>query len=341
MKNPNIEQVSEYAGVSRVTVSRALNGDFRVRPQTVEKVLIAAREIGYKLPAIERRSQRVANGTLHKGILKTGQIALLVPERYDAGMQTPMFRSLQRGINECLFDHKIGLVTTHLGPNWELPICIQKKLVDGFIIRGNIHDSGFPKEVEDGLLRFPHVSTMYLTYETPEDLVVPDEGALGAIAAQEFAKRGCKNIVVLRPDDQRTDFALRAASFSFACKNLGIKVKELLFKEKFDTVSGISTNMQGLLKKVDKPDGIFVFHQIKNGGEVLKEMGWIPDNGVQACADLRDVSELKEFLPAGSFGVDLRVKQVGAAAAEQLLWRIQHPQAERRTISIRPELVTS
>lgn len=341
MPSSNIEQVSKLAGVSRVTVSRALNGDFRVRHQTVEKVLIAAREIGYKLPAIERRSQRVANGTLHKGILKTGQIALLVPECSDLGMNTPMFHSLQRGINECLFDRKIGLVSTPMGPHGELPICIQKKLVDGFIIRGNIHDAGFSKELEEGLLRFPHVSTMYLTYETPEDLVVSDEGALGAIAAQEFSRRGCKEILLLRPDDKRTDFALRAASFAFAAKNLGLKIKELLYKEKFDNDAGHYSNMSDLLQPINNPDGIFVFHQIAFGGALLKEKGWTPENGVQVCADLRDVSELIEFLPAGSFGVDLRVKQVGAAAAEQLLWRIQYPQAEKRTISIRPEIVKS
>ena len=155
------------------------------------------------------------------------------------------------------------------------------------------------------------------------------------MAAQEFASRGCRELILLRPDDDRPDFALRAASFKLFAKMAGMNVNELFFP----TDAYKSGNTIDVLKKVTKPEGILFFHWIEFGGEAVKELGWTPENGVHVGSELRDLSELDEFLPNGSFGIDLRIPQIGAAAAEQLLWRIQHPQAEKRTVCIRPDIV--
>ncbi len=45
-KRKTLAAVAAVAGVSKMTVSRALRGDMDVSPKTVEKVIRAAREIG-------------------------------------------------------------------------------------------------------------------------------------------------------------------------------------------------------------------------------------------------------------------------------------------------------
>ena len=47
MKKVTVRMVGEAAGVSHSTVSRVLNSDPRVHPVTRDRVLAAAREMGY------------------------------------------------------------------------------------------------------------------------------------------------------------------------------------------------------------------------------------------------------------------------------------------------------
>lgn len=47
-KRPTIEMVAAHAGVSRQTVSNAANAPNRLRPETLNKVLGAIEEMGYR-----------------------------------------------------------------------------------------------------------------------------------------------------------------------------------------------------------------------------------------------------------------------------------------------------
>ncbi len=55
MKTVTLERVAAKAGVSRATVSRVMNNHLTVDPETAEKVLRIARELGYRLSPREGR----------------------------------------------------------------------------------------------------------------------------------------------------------------------------------------------------------------------------------------------------------------------------------------------
>ncbi|WP_311270952.1 LacI family DNA-binding transcriptional regulator [Sphingobium sp. WCS2017Hpa-17] len=62
---PTMAMVAELAGVSKITVSRALNGSALVRPEVREKIASVAREVGYRMNSAARslrtrRSQTIA-----------------------------------------------------------------------------------------------------------------------------------------------------------------------------------------------------------------------------------------------------------------------------------------
>src|SRR4029078_10006468 len=51
---PKLADVADRAGVSLKTASRALNGEYGVAPATAEKVLSAARELGFRAHLLRR-----------------------------------------------------------------------------------------------------------------------------------------------------------------------------------------------------------------------------------------------------------------------------------------------
>lgn len=55
---PGIKELAEKLGLSKATVSKALNGYSQVNAQTRQRVLNAAEEMGYSLPETEARSAR-------------------------------------------------------------------------------------------------------------------------------------------------------------------------------------------------------------------------------------------------------------------------------------------
>ena len=55
----NLKELSQMLGLSRTTISRALNGYPEVNKETRERVLQAARETGYRP---NRAAQRLATG---------------------------------------------------------------------------------------------------------------------------------------------------------------------------------------------------------------------------------------------------------------------------------------
>ena len=55
---PGIKELAEKLGLSKATVSKALNGYAQVNAQTRQRVLAAAEELGYSLPDTDNRSAK-------------------------------------------------------------------------------------------------------------------------------------------------------------------------------------------------------------------------------------------------------------------------------------------
>ncbi|MCO1576901.1 LacI family transcriptional regulator [Crossiella sp. SN42] len=84
---PTLEDVAAYAGVSRSTASRALNEDAYVSSRAREKVLDAARELGYS-PNLAARSLVTR---------RTNAIALVLSEPETKVLEDPYFAEIVRG----------------------------------------------------------------------------------------------------------------------------------------------------------------------------------------------------------------------------------------------------
>jgi LacI family transcriptional regulator len=118
-----IRDVAQRAGVSRQTVSRAMNNKADITPETRQRVLEVARELGY-------RPSSIAQGlkTQH-----TRTIGLVVPD-----IANPFFAEVARGASEVAHSQSYGvfLCNTDEHPERELDILrlLEAHRVEGIVL---------------------------------------------------------------------------------------------------------------------------------------------------------------------------------------------------------------
>lgn len=118
-----IRDVAQKAGVSRQTVSRAINNKGEISPQTRTRILEIARELGY-LPSSIARGLKTS---------RTLTIGLVVPD-----IANPFFAEVARGASEVAYgaDYGVLLCNTDERPERELAALrtLEAHRVDGLLL---------------------------------------------------------------------------------------------------------------------------------------------------------------------------------------------------------------
>jgi len=152
----SVRQIAREAGVSISTVSRVLNNDSSVHPDTRTKVLAVANEKGYT-PSVGRRV------TTHVALAYTQEMTLSHP--YDA----TVIEGLAKGLDERGFDLVILNLHRDKRPNETYTQFFIRKGVRGVILRtmketrsvcNTIADEGFPHVVISERFDEPNVCSI-------------------------------------------------------------------------------------------------------------------------------------------------------------------------------------
>jgi DNA-binding LacI/PurR family transcriptional regulator len=189
LRRVTIHDVAGKAGVSAAAVSHAFNDPERLRATTVERILVAARDLGYA-PNPHARA-------LHSR--RVGVIGVLFPQPIATVFANPFFASFLEGIGSVTDEQGIGLLTvTPL--RGSLEHAIASAPVDGFVIIGlderhgevaplrkrgvpfvivdgdaltassvNVDDEAGAYAAADLLLERGHRDVLALTFETPQE----------------------------------------------------------------------------------------------------------------------------------------------------------------------------
>ncbi len=116
----SIKKLAEYLGLSKSTVSRALNGYTDVNPDTRQKVLQAAQEMGYKPNATARR---LASG-------QSRNVGIVLPAN-ERSFITPAFSRILAGASTFLSRYDYQLIVTTIA-EWQ----DEQQVYDDFITSG-------------------------------------------------------------------------------------------------------------------------------------------------------------------------------------------------------------
>jgi len=184
------QELAEAVGYSRVTVSKALAGHPSVQPATRDKIIIRARELGYR-PSAAARAMRSG---------RCGAVALVTGVQCEDSF-APL--PLLHGIHHALSRRDLRMMFTEasidaLDDDGHVPDFLEELTVDGLLM--NFTQNVPPRLVQ--LLEHYRVPTVWLNLDLPNDAVYPDDEHGGRIAAEYLLTRGHQRIAYLNPRPQ-------------------------------------------------------------------------------------------------------------------------------------------
>lgn len=332
---PTLEQVADYAGVSRATVSRVINGVQTVNPElrrTVERAIAAT---GY-VPNLAARSLVTR---------RTDSIALVVSEPENRGYQTPFLTRMftdpflgrvTAGAQEVLRPLGIHLVIFLADPpaRPHLLRYLRQGHVDGALLISSHADDPLPAQLVN--LGVPVVLSCRPGQPVNASFVDVDQRAGARLAVDRLAALGRRHLATITGPLDMPAAQDRLAGFTDAVAAHGVPPVRV---EGDFTYGGGERAVRELLRDLPDVDGIFVGNDLMARGalRVLQESGRRVPQDV-AVIGFDDSTVALECHPPLST-VHQPVEEMSGEMAKLLLNRIREPSRPPRSVIFNPQLV--
>lgn len=258
-----IKDIAEKLGISPSTVSRSLKDHPDISVKTRNAVKELAKLLGYKPNLI---ALNLKNST-------TNTIGLIVPE-----VEHHFFSTIINGIEEVAYQNNYNVLVVQSNESYMREVLNSQTLlgnrVDGMLV-------SFSKETKD----FSHFQQI-IDNEIPivfydraiddlqADVVVVDDYTGAYDAVKHLISRGCKRIACYTAPQHLILGQDRFNGYVDALKHHGIEFdKNLVYScDTFESAIKISNSV---LKKIDRPDGIFAVNDLTALGvmKVAKQLG--------------------------------------------------------------------
>lgn len=322
----SIYDVAENAAVSVSTVSRVLNADSRISNHTISKVKQVMNELNYiPAPASRRRGNRLGSKK------KTTYKLAFYMEGYCQ-------HSLIEGINEFALEGGHEFHSISNSSSIYRPEDLLDRTFDGIIFfrcPERFMASRIPYHIPSLRVLGPHRVDL-----SDFDHVSYNSEQLVALAADYLAGKGFKEFGAYY---SKGHFAAehRVNLFRIQAQMKNASVTDLGFMDDALGYSPVPTEaIKQLVKSKKAPYGIFVYNDRLAACLHMQLLSL----GLHAGEDFfmvscdNDKEALRPLLKRPAT-IDLKFKEIGARAAEQLIWRIKNPKASTQSIFIKPNLV--
>ncbi|MDJ0034402.1 LacI family DNA-binding transcriptional regulator [Pantoea allii] len=189
---PTLEDVARHAGLSPMTVSRALNTPHLVRPKTVERVMEAVRVTGYIPNAL-------AGGLASR---RSKLIAVVVPQ-INNNMFVDTIQSLSDALGLRGYHILLSVVGYSTDKEAELMATLLSRRPDGIVLTGIHHTPALKKVILNAAI--PVVEIWDLT-PTPLDMLVGfSHQQVGQATAEYLLEQGFRRPGLLWTVDKRAE----------------------------------------------------------------------------------------------------------------------------------------
>jgi len=320
--------LAKRLNVSQMTVSRALRGESGISEETRSRILEAARLSGIALPP----SRKLAAG---KDLLHA--ICTLTPDRDGKNTDSPFHArlrdGLRRGARECASE-----VVSCLEPTGVWPLVVARSQVDGVVIVRGAEHALLPEA--------PCPMPQVYIFRGPSnaDVVSVDNFGGGLQLGEHLAAKGHRRVAFIGPETRiarerlagvRTGLELAGAACPSDLTQLKVNAGGQSPIHIDDLLAG-ETRPQVLRQRftaIAAYNDWFAVHAIRRLGEL----------GLRVPDDI-SVTGFDHAIPQWYDGPKLTtcaipVEELGAEAVRLIYWRIEHPNAVRRTLTLETEWV--
>jgi LacI family transcriptional regulator len=344
----SIIEIAKLAGVSHTTVSRVMNNEGNVSPETATRIWSIMKEVGYvpKPPSLRRGPRRSRDVNF-----RTGNVAFLASsESLRVLSRSPVMLDVMHGIEETLALHGMSMVQGAISSSRQLPPIVTRGEVDGIIVWPNL--DGVPDETVDALRRYKVVYVMTAVEERLlGDRIKNNNREIGRLAARYLLDRGHRKLGYMTPSalDMQQNMCERWLAFSHAAAAAGAAAHPMVVEQYPLELLDLNVDRERLIEKAvedlfaseERPTGLFVTCDSLTAKiyPTLKSIGVRPGTDVEIVSCNHEISLLAGLEPH-PVSIDIQAELIGKTAVEQLRWRIMHPQDESQvTIEIQPKLL--
>lgn len=322
MGEVTIKDIAEQTGVSYATVSRTLNHLSGVSPNTRDKVLAAAEEMGYR-PNIHARSLKTN---------KTNTIALVLPD-----ISNPFFADIAYAVDEYAFN--CGYTTVLCNTNWNEEIekthldQLQNQRVDGIIYK-----PAGKNPIDLSGISIPSVIISCIPGEN-ENYIEIDNFKGGQIAADHMIDCKYQKLAFIGGNRNSQSNEFRIDGFCSRCRERGLIIDDVhILYGGFSLESGYKM-AQNLISDYPDTDGIFC----GNDMIALGVLQYLMEHNKRVPEDIGVVG-FDDIMLAGLPQIQMTTvaqprTQMGRLSAEMLINSINNKENQNHHIILEPELV--
>jgi len=254
----NLKSLARTLGISKTTVSRALNGYPEVNVLTRERVLAAAKAAGYEANPMAR--------SLAVG--RTNVFGIIYP-LLASDLGDPMFLDVVRGMSGALEKSKMSLIIAPVSLQNELPSyeqMVRGRRVDGLVVsRTLVRDERIAYLVKKG---FPFVAYGRTELKQPYAWFDYDNQAGMRLACQRLLALGHQRIALISAPLEFNFARQRRDSFDACIAQAGLASDpQHLVDNTHDRRSGYQAMAQ-LLAAVPRPSAVIVDNHLSGVGAV-------------------------------------------------------------------------
>lgn len=327
MKHITIKDIARHLSLSVSTVSRALVNDKNIRRETKEKVLEAAKALGYKPNPVATN--------LKYG--HTNTVGVIVPE-----MVTPFASQVINGIQSILYANglKVIIAESHEDPQKEKE---NLQMMERFMVDGIIICLCSYKENKEEYLRLQQAEMPMVFFDRiPHGLdvsqVIVDDYMKTFFLVEHLIRSGHQRIIHLQGPDDVYNSIERARGYKDALTKFRIPVEaDMLIKTGLTFDDGAKA--ADLLIEKDIPlDAIFAFTDTLAIGAMnrLRELNKRIPEEIAIVSFSGTV--LSTIVYPQLTTVEPPLHEMGKTAAELILEKIKNPASANRTIVLDAEI---
>ncbi|PKQ27379.1 MAG: LacI family transcriptional regulator [Actinobacteria bacterium HGW-Actinobacteria-4] len=304
-----MRDVAALARVGIKTVSRVLNNEPNVSPETAERVHRAAAQLHYEINSVAGNLRRSGNSTKTVGLV-VGHVA------------NPFSGHIHAGVEEVLYPQGYSVLAASLDDDAEreqrLVREFLRRRVDGLILTTiSAEQTYLLPELSRGL---PVVFVDREPCGVTADAVVGDNAGGAREATAHLIAHGHRRIACLADRDSLSTSVHRVEGYRLALKEAGLPYEPELVTTNINSADAARAAVTALLARAEPPTAIFTAQNLITIGGIHA----LRDAGLQHTVALMSFDDftLADALDPGISCVTQDPRSMGALAGRKLLERL-------------------